>query len=309
MPRTVFPLPLNKGLNFPLSPSPIYIRKPTQTIDRIQLSIDSRCLEACISEFKAEFDYRGWHHDGGDWVWEFICDGSQIQLVKYVHEDPLHRMWSSVRIQDPTKLCQEKVAEIIIMVLDSLGLPHDHSSVSQVEFALDFVPGSLKMLRELTDYLQSSLIMQHGRASSVKMVGTTLYIGKEGSVRQGTKGIRCYPKEGNRVRVEVQANKAFLRGKGVTINSLPLAADFVNVEDYARFYHRLSPQEMAKIVAKQIPSLASRRTLLAATVRADAEGLLAGLVVEQMDKIRLFLEKRRKRIDKGRLFREWSLPK
>jgi len=304
MPRTVFPLPLNKGLNFPLSHPRIYIKKPVQAIDRIQISIDSRCLAPCISEFTSEFDYRGKHlDDDANWVWEFICYGCRVQLVKYEHENPLRRMWSSVRIQDPTKRAQEKVAEIIIMALDSLGLSHDHASVKQVEFALDFVPTYPAMLRKLTHYLQSTVTMRHGRASSVEFKGTTMYIGKDGNVRQGTKGVRCYPKEGNRVRVEVQVNKAFLRGKGVTINSLPLAADFVRVMDYALFYHRLSAREIEQIMAKCIPTLANRRTRLGHKVRADAIG--EALVVQQIDVIRQFLGKHGKKFDKKRLFTEW----
>jgi len=308
--RTLFPLQsFNKAKSFPQSSPLIYIKKPTQAIDRIQISIDSRCLEACLTCFKAEFESRGQKIAKGRTIRAFLFDGCLIELVTHPNKGSHSQLWFFVAIHDPTTLAQEKVAEIIIMVLDSLGLPHDHSSsVSQVEFALDFVPGSPAMLRELTDYLQSSLTMRHGRASSVKMVGTTLYIGKEGNVRQGTKGIRCYPKEWNRVRVEVQANKQFLKSRGVTITSLPLAADFIKVVDYARLYRRMPSREVAQIVAKQIPSLASRRTPLAAMVRAKVEGMLSGLVVLQMDGIRQFLEKRGKRFDKGRLFEEWKLP-
>ena len=139
-------------------------------------------------------------------------DGSQIQLVKYVHEDPFHRMWTSIRIQDPTRLCQEKVAEIIIMALDSIGLPHDHATFTEVEFALDTTPGSPALLGELTNLLQASLTMKHARAGSHSAKDTTHYLGKQGNVRQGTKGIRCYPKEG-KVR-GLEANRGLLGQKG-----------------------------------------------------------------------------------------------
>jgi len=217
-------------------------------------------------------------------------------------------LWTSIRIQDPTRLCQEKVAEIIIMALDSIGLSYDRASVTQVEFALDITPGSPALLGELTNLLQASLTMKHARAGSHSAKDTTHYLGKQGNVRQGTKGIRCYPKEGNRVRVELQANRGLLGPKGVTIDSLPLAPDFIKVADYARLYRRLSSREVGKIVAKLIPSLANRRTLLAAMVRADVEGTLAEHVVDQMDRIRRFIEKRGRRYDRGRLFTEWRLP-
>lgn len=310
MPRTVFPLhpspPFNKGQNYPYSSSRIYIRKPVQAIDRIQVSIDARCLEACLACFKDEFESQAQKIDKrGRLIRAFMFDQCLIELVKHPNRGPHSQLWFFVGIHDPTTLAQEKVAEIIIMALDSLGLPHDHASVSQVEFALDFVPAYPAMLRELTDYLQSSLTMQHGRAGSCKMVETTLYVSNKGNVRSGTKGIRCYPKERNRVRVEVQANKPFLKGKGVTINSLPLVADRVNVMDYARLYHRLSAREVEQIIAKYIPTPANRQTQLRNRVRADAIG--EALVVQQIDAIRRLSEKHERKFDKGRLFTEWKL--
>lgn len=315
MPRTVFPLHpaprLNKGKSFPESPTPtINIRKPVQTIDRIQLSIDSRCRDIILACFKAEFAYRGQYADKGNWVWGFMFDRCQIQVVRYDPKKPYAMKWTSIRMQDPSPLAQTKVAEIVKLALDTIGLPYSSkASVTQVEFALDIVPDSLAELGDLANLLQASLTMKHARAGSRSSKGTTHYLGKEGNVRRGAKGIRCYPKEGNRLRVELQANRDLLGPKGVTIESLPLAADFLKVQDYARFYQRLSSSAVAKIVTKLIPSLAKRRTLLAAMVRADVEGLLAvEHVVDQMDRIRQFTEKCGRKYDRGRLFTEWHPP-
>lgn len=305
MRRTKFPLVLNKAQNFPNFYSDIFIREPIQTIDRIQLSVDSRCFSACLSLFKEEFGYRGQYSNDIGRTWEFYFDRCQIQLIKYLSKEPNRQMWFSIRLQDPSKLVQQKVREFLMMILDSLGLDHERVSVTQVEFALDFIPSSPEFLLDLANCLQSSLTMRHARMSSCWVKETTMYIGKKGNVRNGTKGVRCYLKEGNRVRVELQANKEFLKTKKIAIGNLPISNNFAKVFDHIRFYYPISRRELEKIITRTCPNLKNSRNTLG--LRVLGAILRKGPVVQQMDTIRCFLEKHGRKYDKGRLFKEWEI--
>lgn len=298
MPRTpLFPLPVNKAQNSPL-PS---ISQITQTIDRIQISVDMRCLDTCLQGFGVAFGSHEVKIVNHRMIYSFRHERSVVQVVKYPSRGPNTRLLFSVAIQDPSQSAQVAVAGIIKKVLTLTGLPSKHASVTQVEVALDFVPADRTLLDDLGDSLSQSVVLKYARADSYNAIESTHYYGKKGNVRNGVKGLRCYPKEGARYRLELQLNRDFLRRKGINLDCFPLPVSFVNVLDLVKFYHPIS-QRAAENIVSNLSIFRSTRTL---GPRVRGSILRRGPVMQQMDSIKRLQEKHGKKFDRDRVFSEW----
>lgn len=193
-----------------LTPNPI-IENVTveQSIDRLCIAIKNKkgLFRSIKNSFKVEFkDQKCQRKAQGTLIYNHSYDNSKIRLIKYRNKP----YWFEISVSDPSK----DVQLIIKKVLESIECLKSDVSLHQIEFALDLYPlwrNSLDLLQESTRH---HLVLNHSRIDSFRQIGETIYQGRKGNVRNGSKGLRCYCKEENNdhfLRIELQANRKMIR--------------------------------------------------------------------------------------------------
>ncbi len=258
------------------------------SIDRIQLSVSSKCYFYCLDTLKqSQHKLIRTFKTRNKSIYRFQVGKSTLEIVKYTGE---HTAWCQIAIQDPTTATQREVTEIITKALAHVGLSSQHASVTQVEFAMDYKPVHLNQrnLSTLSKWFYQSTTLNHSRLGSVGTDKATSYRGKNGYVRKGAKGIRSYNKE-TFTRFELQANKDFLRDR-IDFTSLPINTKSLNIFDHVKFRQPLTQRRVDKInksIKKAMPS--ERQKVISSILRKDVTRLLSHpnpIVQKQIDTVK-----------------------
>jgi len=329
MARTLFPdTPVNKASNLAKTHFEFIhdvcidgIRaKLRQCVDRVQLSVDSRCWDYCFQQFEQTFPRIKANIVSGKRIIEYKVESSSVQLVKYFHDEkPYSNMWFSIVAHDPTKPVLETLQQILNSALCYNNLGESSVSLTQAEFATDFWALDNTMQDNLRTILSNSVVLKYSRLSSCKIIKTTTYQGTGGNVRVGTKGLRCYPKETTstkRYRIELQTNRTFNRRYGININNFIEYASSYNFEHYFYLYKNITQNTVEHIVKRLILKMRPNFPLKPMTLgqrifmRAMQNGILDGLrdgegfmpVVKQMEHMKKFYELANLSYHKDRLF-------
>lgn len=213
-------------------------------VDRIQLSVQNRYNAYRVLKvlFSNEFGKpKILKTKPGRYVAEYLYGGKLIQLVYYNG-----KQFFSVIIHDPDNTIQSLIRDMLLSLNESIGEPIAY--ISQIEFAWDFYPDDPAKFVRLCEVVNQAIYLRHSRVGSYSQAETTCYQGKEGDVRKGTKGLRCYPKNGSNgdfLRVELQANHYLIKRKlKLDICSLPVDPSMVRFSDYFEFHMGYEGKEL-----------------------------------------------------------------
>jgi hypothetical protein len=179
---------------------------------------------------------------------KFKYNENRIQLVRYIGENCSH--WFQLTIQDPDYRTQVVVLDILMSLSKNSNSRYPLIiSLSQIEFALDFYPENKNDLDDLSSVLWHGIIRKYSRVGSFNKYEDTEYQGKLGNVRDGSKGLRCYIKNEELVRIELQCNKNFLRKKRMNIENMPINPEHIDIFEYIDWRHGLSSSAQSKLVS------------------------------------------------------------
>jgi len=170
--------------------------------------------------------------------------GIHFQLIHYTKI----QYYFAATINDPTAEFMNKLRKMLS------SLPHTKIYVSQIEFAWDFYVRDEREANLLKRDIGKKIILKYSRMNCFCFYKGTIYIGKEGNVREGSKGVRVYTKlEENKhfVRVELQVNRDFIRDKlGVCINSLPIDESYMTFEHLIEFRETFTVEKAESLTAR-----------------------------------------------------------
>jgi hypothetical protein len=224
-------------------------------LDRIKLSVYGNDAETVFSRLVALLSSSPWcRRENSKGSLRFASAVSSVSLFQ------VPPSLFTIQICDPTPETQCRVLD----ALRSASLPEflsDHAdslpfrtsssvmvSFSEAEFALDFYPDRSSDLYRLLYALRNSVVLKHTRTRTFGCYGETFYQGLKGSVRAGSKGLRCYLTEQKAIRVELQCNRSFLRRHRLT---LPISVDAVNVWDFIEFRRPAEVDSLTNAVCKK----------------------------------------------------------
>jgi hypothetical protein len=206
------------------------------SIDRVKFVINHKYYNAVKSILREQFEPFGrtaLDMQTGITIQKLKRDNSLIQLVR----GSLSYNFA-VQIHDVTRSVWDEVLSALCMAVD----PSDKVNaikLSQCELAMDFYPADGVSLETLAELLFSSVSMKNAQLDAINIVHTTAYLGTDGNVRNGSKGLRCYPKpEIGAYRIELQANRKLLKQFDLFADGFsPLA---INPRQYIQFRQALS---------------------------------------------------------------------
>lgn len=205
-------------------------------IDRLQFTIDNRDVGIVLNQLHSMFEYFRPIKDGRKFIHQFKQNHSLIELA----------LWngsfkSAVIVHDPDD-------EIQLMILEIMQICP--LKLSQVEIAFDFMPDNERDIRDLRRVLTDGIVLRNSRVNCYSRYLTTEYIGKNGNVRHGSKGIRVYEKRQNGerfLRMELQFNRPGIKRNRL---SLPIDAYKINLIDYLG-YRQLDTLKLLDILCKK----------------------------------------------------------
>jgi len=220
-------------------------------IDRIQFSVKYSPItyNVLLKHLENNFNHCKTFKVNHRLIKRFDLDTISIQVVRnFSSQNDFAEQWVQVSISNPSDDVQRYFADLFHDIF-----PETSKSVSlrQVEFATDFYPEDPDDLFDLRMILQSSIYLRYSREKSSKKVKTTLYQGKNGNVREGSKGLRIYPKyeyDEKFVRVELHAMRPFLKNNNFDISSLPIHSDDIDIYSFIDFRSGLTSVTRDKFV-------------------------------------------------------------
>lgn len=232
----------------------------TNHIDRIQLSIENQ--DGHYGQIKASFTQAFGKpvitkSDGGSRIINtYTYEGKKIQLVYYCGSKSY---FFSVLIHDADQERQSLIRDILLSVINSPSCIH----ISQIEFTWDFYPKNPADIMPLWETFTKHIYLKNSRLGGFGYKKTTHYQGNHGNVRDGSKGLRCYPKQnstGEFLRVEVQTNHyAIKRDLKLNILNLPIDPSLVRFGRYLEF--RLWHDQKGRyLIAREIDEAEQRKT-------------------------------------------------
>lgn len=246
--------PINKPLqsDYPIILSS-YIRETRKTIDRIQISIRNydNTLDTVKSMFKKEFVFRSNHFGKGCYLWNYSIGSSTVTLKRYNKD----RRWLSVIMQDPTPENQGIIRDMLMSL-------REYVSLTEVEVAYDFYPAETTTVLELFWAFIDRLQLKYSRECNFSFVTSkpdeppsntfTYYLGKEGNIHEGSKGVRVYlrpigSKKPEYVRVEPQFNHEWLHKRKIKLQNLPIDPSIVTFSDYLQLREGMSKEWLTKL--------------------------------------------------------------
>jgi hypothetical protein len=279
----VLPSPINNSSHLKnelASREHMEFRMVRQHVDRIQVSIKSKdkAYARMRDALNNRFEKAGVRSLKKRYVRKFKFGHVRFSLI--YHRD--YPFWFTLSIFNATDDIQVLLKEIMHLLNIA-----KYASVSQVEFALDLYPEIPWDLYDI-ELFAKGLVLTHSRSDSFKRIGRTMYQGRRGTVRRGSKGIRCYPKVAKGFyRVELQANKGLLRKEGITFESLPIRPSHISVFDHVQLRHGLdaaSLPKLADLLAKRRLSRANygerKMRIAGATLSNAFESLIACAITE-----------------------------
>jgi hypothetical protein len=228
---------------FPLYPDDIIRFSYSTQIDRLQFSLDNRYAGTVMSLFNSLFEYIKPIKDDKRFIHRFRHNHSLIEFVKWGRDS----FYSAVIVHDPDIDIQNEISQIMLVC---------RMTLSQVEVAFDFFPDDKYCLRDLRRSLTEGLVLKYSRAgcyvnySGLEYRGTE-YIGNNGYVWKGAKGLRIYDKQqGGRhfLRVELQFNRPFIKRRHI---SLPVDADGFSLFDFVDYREPLDEDRLLRVLCKK----------------------------------------------------------
>lgn len=231
----------------------------TNHIDRIQLSIVNQydLYHRVKTLFNYEFDKPIIAKCcGGRTINNYTYEGKKIQLVYYGGSKSYYFL---VVIHDADQEWQGLIREMLLSVVISPSFIY----VSQIEFTWDFYPKDPAEIMPMWEAITQHIYFKNFRIGGFEYKEATYYQGKHGNVRDGSKGLRFYPKQnstGEFLRVEVQANRHTIkRDLNLNILSLPIDPSLVSFHRYLEF-RRWYDQRGIYQIAREIDEAEQRKT-------------------------------------------------
>jgi hypothetical protein len=258
MPRTIFPQhteirlsPINKSSNLKKTDyvvCGIAVSKVSRHLDRIQFSVFNKInVYRMIEEtFREVFEYLGTNKPKKDRIVnKFRFGDITLHLIRYLPTNSFRSYWFTISVSNPDDKIQMHLLEIFKRNDCNVEL-------SQIEFAVDFYPENKSDLFCLRHDLANSSVLRHSRLGSYREIGdypkVTAYQGRNGNIRKGSKGFKCYIKsQKGCVRLELNANKGLLRTCLIRTSSLPVRASDINIFDYITF-REVDDQSLYKLI-------------------------------------------------------------
>jgi hypothetical protein len=192
----------NNSDKFPFCDDAIIPLSYSVHLDRLQFSLQSHYSEVVLDRLKTLFGPFQPIKEGKKFIYQFKHDHGLIDFVKW-YEGCFY--WGII-VHDPDAEVQAQMS----MLMHAF-----HLYLSQVEVALDFHPEDRHDLNALCDVLSDGLVVKHSRAGCYREIHGTIYIGKDGNVRNGSKGARVYKKpiDGPHtfLRMELQFNRRHIK--------------------------------------------------------------------------------------------------
>lgn len=202
------------------------VKSITIEIDRISFSSPTILLDRllqCIAEkgtFLSEYQRKKyWHKEYQIFGCLVIITGKKFDPSKSSIHDRIY-----LSVSDPSKELQELLKFDLDIIAKGKDKGRDGVLIQQLEVSYDFHADSLTDVQAIKQYIDKHFVLPFTRASSYNTVKTTNYIGRNGNIRKGSKGTRCYIKTENGrtfCRFEMQFNRSYLKSNGITYNSMP----------------------------------------------------------------------------------------
>jgi hypothetical protein len=227
-----------KNSKFPLYRDGIIKLSHSVRLDRLQFSLkDNRDAGTVMSQLRFLFEYVMPIREGRKFIHRFKHNHSLIDFVKWGRNGFNNY---ALIVEDPDAEVQDHISQIMGVCPMRL---------SQVEVAFDFCPDDEYDLYDLRSVLNDGLVVRYSRAGCYSEFKETVYIGKGGDVRKGTKGLRVYRKEDRYfLRMEMQFNRTFIKGNGI---SLPVDASRFDLFDYVDYRGPLDEDRLLKLLCRK----------------------------------------------------------
>lgn len=252
-----------------------YIR---QSIDRIGVSVPYRAYFDIVSTLGKIKDTIVTHYSV---IEVFEVAGSTVHCERYKDMHDVYNQRAYITMLQPSNQCQIKVRDAILSSSKGFVCMYKqfNPSLSQVEIASDFVVQEGCSVEEVQSWINHHISLKYSRKGSRKQYKDTLYVGKKGMVREGSKGIRTYDPSNKRkvdeqcVRVELQLNRGFLT-KNINIDELPIKPDVCNVFRYVQFIADIDSKTVDNVIKKTLQNVSTNKNAVRIAIRKQLSNKL-----------------------------------
>lgn len=252
-----------------------YIR---HSIDRIGISIPEERYYAVTECFGHK---QKTIHTSSSIIELFDVKGCRVQGERIHNIHQKHNKRAFITLLQPTTECQIVVRDSISKHVPPMMYKQFNPSLNQVEIALDFVVADDTLVDVVQEKIQHHISLRYSRVGSRKYYEDTLYVGKKGVVRDGSKGVRVYDPsdkrklQENMVRVELQLNRAFLTGSDLSVSSMPISPETVDVFQHIQFIEDIDDRTVDKVVKKVLQEVPKNQaTVIKASIRRQLSNKL-----------------------------------
>lgn len=194
--------------------------------DRISFSMPAIMLEALLrlvtgnGTFVSEYYRKKFKHK------EYLIFGCLVIVTEKIvdpEKSTIHdRVYLSV--YDPSKELQKWLKFSLPFMCKGKVDCRDGVLIQQLEVSYDFYADSPADVKAIKRYIDKHFVLPFTRSNSYNTVETTNYIGRNGNIRKGSKGTRCYIKTENGktfCRFEMQFNRRYLKSNKISFDSMP----------------------------------------------------------------------------------------
>lgn len=244
-----------------------------RSIDRLQLSLRSHYADRVLHQLKSMCRMVRTIKQADRFIYEFAYHAHRIQFVQWSGKGMPVYYYSILALQPDIK---------VQLILKDL-IEAYHMILSQVEVAYDFIPDDPYDLSGLSRAIPDGIVLKHSRAGCYSKCHETEYIGKNGNVRKGSKGLRIYKKEQagrHFLRVELQLNRDFIKRKEI---HLPVNADDFPLFNFVDYRKSLDEDRLLKVLcerwANPIRRAADVRRLRSLQSRGIHSWILASIIL------------------------------
>jgi hypothetical protein len=186
----------------------------TASIDRIELSIPHRYFTRVLNQLRRDCEFKDVVHSNGMIIYLFVRRGKQIRLKTFLHHVITINKRAFIHLSQPDTDTQEYIQTILTDIIPSAAYSQFDAFINQLEVAFDIGTDTLDQLYEVQNFINHHLILKYARSGAVGRYKDTGYRGKDGNIRKGRRGTRCYLKEINNkqvCRLELMLNRDHLK--------------------------------------------------------------------------------------------------
>ena len=235
-----------------------YLQKTTThiktNIDRVDITTPIGYYETFLGYYKRNYiivDENG-KYDGDYFILEFLLPYGEVQLTSLKYNSkkkhPYERFF--INLSDPCPEIQENMVSDLSRLVKNSKNSRNNPIISQLEVSFDFYTKHESDLIGLMRYIEHHFVFKYARPNSYKNIEETWYFGKNGDIRYGRRGGRCYIKEENGekfCRFEVQFNQAHLREAKITYDMMPFNPLNFQSLDYVEILDNFTPNSTKNI--------------------------------------------------------------